>query len=96
MLPGIVKAMNIRPLGARVVVLPLDESNVTAGGLYKPETSKEKSTRGKVVAVGPKVEDIVDGDEVLFTKYAGTELEVHNEKCVVLNMDDIIGVLEAD
>ena len=86
--------MKVRPLGARVVVLPLEASNKTEGGLYKPETAKEKPTRGKAVAVGPKVDDIKEGDEVLYTKYAGTELMVNNETCVVLNMEDIIGVLE--
>lgn len=101
---GNVKIMKLRPLGSRVVVLPIPESNKTEGGLFKPETAKERPTRGKVVAVGPgsvgedgvrATPDVSEGDEVLFSKYAGTEIVVNNEECRVLDENDIIGVVEA-
>lgn len=95
--------MNIRPLQDRVIVKRLNEEEKTAGGLFIPDTAKEKPVQGKVVAVGAgrrtdKGElvklDVKKGDLVLFGKYAGTEIKLDGDEHLVLREDDILGVLE--
>jgi len=95
--------MNIRPLQDRVIVKRLSEEEKTAGGLFIPDTAKEKPVQGKIVAVGTgrrtdKGEvlklDVKKGDIVLFGKYAGTEVKLDGEEHLVLREDDILGVLE--
>ena len=97
-------AIKIRPLEDRVVVKPLEAEEKTAGGIVLPDTAKEKPQRGKVLAVGPgKLLDTGKrdrarrrrvGDEVLFGKYSGTDVEVDGEKFEILREIDILGVLE--
>ena len=94
----------MRPIGDRVLVQPLAPPKKTEGGLHIPENAKEKQTRGKVVAVGPGVmkngkrvpPDVSEGDTVLYGKYTGNEIQLHNEDFVILNSADIIGVIEDD
>jgi chaperonin GroES len=95
--------MNIRPLQDRVILKRLEEEKMTASGLYIPETAKEKPQRGEIVAAGPgkrsedgKVSplDVKVGDQVLFSKYAGTEVKVDGEEYLIMREDDIVGVVE--
>ncbi|OGO91633.1 MAG: co-chaperone GroES [Coxiella sp. RIFCSPHIGHO2_12_FULL_44_14] len=95
--------MNIRPLHDRVVVRRLEEERTSAGGIVIPDTAAEKPSRGKVIAVGPgKLLDngevrplaVKVGQEILFGKYAGTEVKVASEEYVVMREDDIMGVIE--
>lgn len=94
--------MNLKPLNDRVLVKRLESEEKTAGGLYIPDTAKEKPSKGVVVAVGPgktaddgkRVEMAVKaGDEVLFNKYAGTEVKLDGVDHLVLREDDILAVI---
>ena len=91
--------MQLKPLDDRVVVQPLDAEETTAGGIVLPDTAKEKPQRGKVVAVGPgrlldsgeRCEIALSiGDEVLFGKYGGTEIEVEGDEVKILRESDIL------
>lgn len=92
---------SIKPLGDRVVVKPQDAEETTAGGLYIPDTAKEKPMRGTVVAVGPgKVENgtkvdmtVTEGDTVLYGKYAGTEINIGDDDVLIMRESDILGVV---
>lgn len=95
--------MKIRPLNDRVIVMRLDEEEKTAGGIIIPDTAKEKPQEGKVVAVGPGKQDdagkrvamdVKEGDRILFSKYAGTEIKIDGEEHVFMKEDDILGILE--
>jgi chaperonin GroES len=96
--------VNLRPLGDRVVVEPLDESEVTASGIVIPDTAKEKPQRGKVLAVGPGARDkdgnvipldVNVGDVVLFAKYAGTEFKLTGGRnLLVMRESDLFAVVE--
>jgi chaperonin GroES len=91
--------MKLKPLDDRVVVRPLEAEERTAGGIVLPDAAKEKPQRGKVVAVGPgRMLDsgervaigVVVGDEVLFGKYGGTDIEVEGEEVKILRESDIL------
>jgi chaperonin GroES len=91
--------IKLRPLDDRVVVQPLEAEEVTAGGIVLPDTAKEKPQRGKVVAVGAgKLLDsgargelsVSVGDEVIFGKYGGSEVEVNGEEYKILRETDIL------
>lgn len=91
--------MNLKPLDDRVVVKPLSAEETTKGGIVLPDTAKEKPQRGKVLAVGPgRLLDngerhplaVSKGDEVLFSKYGGTEIEVDGEEVKILRESDIL------
>ncbi len=95
--------MKIRPLADRVVVERIEEEEVKKGGIIIPDTAKEKPQKGKVVAVGPgrKTEDgkvipmdVKEGDVVIFSKYAGTEVEIDDKKYLIMREDEILGVIE--
>lgn len=87
----------IRPLADRVVVEPRPAETKTAGGLYIPDTAKEKPQQGTVVAVGPGKKDepmeVAVGDIVLYGKYAGTEVSVEGKDYLVMKQSDILAVL---
>lgn len=87
----------IRPLADRVVVEPRPAETKTAGGLYIPDTAKEKPQQGTVVAVGPGKKDepmeVSVGDIVLYGKYAGTEVSVDGKDYLVMKQSDILAVL---
>ncbi|MCP9454532.1 MAG: co-chaperone GroES [Nitrospira sp.] len=85
-------AKGFQPLGERVFVTYTEEMERTAGGIYVPDTAKEKPQRGIVQAVGKKVENVKVGDHVLFDKYAGTKLRLDDEECLILKEEDILGV----
>jgi chaperonin GroES len=91
--------MKLNPLDDRVVVEPMDAEETTAGGIVLPDAAREKPQRGKVVAVGPgRLLDsgervkigVVVGDEVLFGKYGGTEIEVEGRDVKILRESDIL------
>lgn len=95
--------MNLRPLQDRIIVKRVEEETKTAGGLFIPETAKEKPQRGEIVAAGngKKTEDgkvlpldVKVGDVVLFGKYAGTEVKVDGNDYLMMREDDILAVVE--
>ncbi len=93
--------MNLKPLSDRVLVKRLEAEEMTAGGLYIPDTAKEKPSRGEIVAVGPgKVENgntismtVAVGNVVLFNKYAGTEIKIDGTDFLVMREDDILAII---
>ncbi|HEX8212127.1 MAG TPA: co-chaperone GroES [Longimicrobium sp.] len=93
--------MKVKPLADRVVVKALEDTEQMRGGLYIPDTAKEKPQQGEVVAVGPgKVEDgarvemeLKVGDKVLYGKYSGTEVTVENEQYLILRESDVLAVV---
>jgi chaperonin GroES len=94
----------IEPLDDRVVVKPLEQEGKTAGGIFLPETAKEKPQQGKVIATGPgKVLEngeraaltVKKGDLVLFAKYGGTEVEVEGEELLIMRESDLLAVIES-
>lgn len=88
--------MTIKPLSDRVLVLPNAAEEKTAGGLFIPDTAKEKPLMGKVVAVGPGTTDIKmevkEGDTVLYGKYAGTEINVDGTDYLIMKQSDILAI----
>ena len=91
--------MDLKPLGDRVIVSVLDEEEVTYSGIVLPDTAKEKPQRGKVLAVGPGARDengehiamdLEEGDEIIFSKYGGTEIKVGTEEYLILRESDIL------
>jgi len=95
-------AMNLKPLADRLVVEPSEQEEMTASGIYVPETAKEKPQEGKVVAVGPGRRDeagqriameVAEGDRVLYAKYAGTEVKLKDKKYLILKESDILAIL---
>ena len=89
--------MNIQPLGDRVLVLPAPAEE-KIGGIIIPDTAKEKPLRGKIVAAGngTKDEEIIlkEGDQVLYGKYAGTELEFDGEKYLMMRQSDVLAIIK--
>ncbi|MEW6580477.1 MAG: co-chaperone GroES [Chloroflexota bacterium] len=85
--------MNIEPLGARVLVLPLEGESQTPGGVLLPETAKEKPQQGTIEAIGNSDEmetDLKVGDRVLFPKYTGTEIKFEGKTYLLMNEDDVL------
>ena len=91
--------MNLKPLGDRVIVKAVEEEETTASGIVLPDTAKEKPQRGKVLAVGDgKIGDdnervpldVSEGDEVLYSKYGGTEINIEGEDLLVLRESDVL------
>lgn len=98
-------SINLRPLGDRVVIEPLEQEETFAGGqLVLPETAKEKPQQGKVLAVGAGRKDetgkripmdVEEGQTVLFAKYAGTEVKLAEQKLLILKESDILAIVES-
>jgi len=95
--------MSLRPLQDRILVKRVEEETKTAGGLFIPETAKEKPQRGEIVAAGngKKTEDgkvlpldVKVGDKVLFGKYSGTEIKVDGEEYLIMREEDILAIVE--
>ncbi len=95
--------MKIRPLQDRILVKRIEEEETTKGGIIIPDTAKEKPQEGKVVAVGKgkitddgKLQklDVKKGDRVLFSKYAGTEVNIEDEEHLIIREDDVLGICE--
>jgi chaperonin GroES len=85
-------AKGFQPLGDRVFITYTEEMERTAGGIYVPETAKEKPQRGTVQAVGKDVKQLKVGDQVLFDKYSGSKLRVDDEDCLILKEEDVLGI----
>jgi chaperonin GroES len=90
-----VNHMAFRPLHARVLVNPEKGADRTPGGLYIPENGKEKPQIAKVIAIGPDAKHVAVGDRILFGKYTGEKVVVEEEDMIVLQEEDILGVVEA-
>jgi len=96
-------ALNLKPLGNRVVIEPIEQEEVTAGGIVLPETAKEKPQQGVILAIGPGARDedgkriamdVAVGDKVLYAKYSGTEVKVEGKKLLILREEDILAIIE--
>lgn len=96
-------AINLKPLGNRVVVEPMESEEVTPGGIVLPETAKEKPQKGTVLSIGPGDRDengkripmdVTVGDTVLFAKYSGTEIKVEGKKLLILRENDLLAIVE--
>ena len=96
-------ANEVKPLADRVVVMPLDEAEQMRGGLYIPDTAKEKPSQGEVIAVGPgkKLDngtvqevDLSVGDKVLFGQYAGSTVKLDGEELLIMSESEIFGVVD--
>ena len=94
--------MNLKPLGDRLIVEPVEQEEMTASGIVLPETAKEKPMQGKVLAAGPgarkddgaRVEmDVSVGDTVLYAKYAGTEVKIDDSKYLILKESDVLAIV---
>jgi len=95
--------MKIRPLQDRILVKRVDEEEKTKGGIIIPDSAKEKPQEGKVVAAGngkvldngdTQPLDVKKGDRILFSKYAGTEVNLEGEEHLIIREDDVLGILE--
>jgi chaperonin GroES len=95
--------MNLKPLGDRVVVLPIEQSDQTTSGLFLPQSAKEKPQQGKVVATGPGSRkkdgdrtplDIEMDDTVLFIKYAGTTIKLEGQEYLILKESEVLAIVE--
>ena len=95
-------ALKLKPLADRLVVEPTEQEEMTASGIYVPETAKEKPQKGKVVAVGPGRKDddgkripmdVAEGDRVLYARYGGTEVKLEDKKYLILKESDILAIL---
>jgi chaperonin GroES len=95
--------LTFKPLGGRVLVEPIEQEEVTAGGIVLPETAKEKPQQGKILAAGPGDRDeegkripmdVKVGDTVLFAKYSGSEVKMDGKKLLIMRESDLLGILE--
>ena len=91
--------MKLKPLGDRLIVKAVEEEETTASGIVLPDTAKEKPQRGRVLAVGPGSRndkgdivpmDVAEGDEVIFSKYGGTEIKVETDEVLILRESDVL------
>jgi chaperonin GroES len=97
--------MNLQPLGDRLIVEVLEEEETTASGIVLPDTAKEKPQRGRVLAVGPGPRDedgnfvpmdLADGDEIIFSKYGGTEIKLGTDEYLILRESDVLAKVVGD
>ena len=90
--------MSIKPLGDRVLIEPAPAETKTVGGIIIPDTAKEKTLQGTIVAVGSGTKDeemvLKEGDIVLYGKYAGTELEHEGKKFLIMRQNDVVAILK--
>lgn len=97
-------ALNLKPLGNHLVVEPLEQEDVTSGGIFLPETAKEKPQKGTVLAAGPGERDdegkripmdVKVDDVILYAKYSGTEIKLDNRKLLILRETDVLAIVES-
>ena len=98
-------SLNLRPLGDRVVVKPLEREEVTKSGIVLPDTAREKPQQGEVLAVGPGrvldtgervTPDVKQGERVLFAKYSGTEFKLDQDELLILRESDILAIVSSN
>ena len=96
-------ALNLKPLGDRLIIEPIEQEEVTPSGIILPETAKEKPQQGKVLAVGPGgrkengeriAMEVKVKDTVLFAKYAGTEVKIADKKYLILRESDVLAIVD--
>lgn len=92
--------MNIKPLGERVVIKKVEKENVTASGIVLPDSAQEESNIAEVVAISPELEnneeinlELKVGDRVIYSKYAGTQVEIDKEEVIVIKYDDLLAII---
>ncbi|MDY0116269.1 MAG: co-chaperone GroES [Sulfurimonadaceae bacterium] len=85
--------MNFKPLGKRVLVKRVEEENVTSSGIIIPDNAKEKPSKGEVVAVSSEVTELACGNNIVFGKYSGNEISLDGTKYLVIDTDDIFGII---
>ncbi len=97
-------SLDLKPLGSRVLVEPVEENEVTAGGIVLPDTAKEKPQKGLILSIGPGDRDedgehipmdVKVGDTVLFQKYGGTEIKVEGKKLLILRESDLLAIVSS-
>jgi chaperonin GroES len=97
--------MNLQPLGDRLIVEVLEEEETTVSGIVLPDTAKEKPQRGRVLAVGPGARDedgnhipmdLEEGDEIIFSKYGGTEIKLGADEVLILRETDVLAKVVGD
>ena len=102
MTTAIKSAAQIKPMSDRIVIRPTQQEETTKGGIFLPDTAKERPQEGEVVAVGPgrylnngkRVEmELKAGDKVIYSKYAGTEIQVEDEELLVLGYNDVLAMI---
>ncbi len=86
--------MNFQPLGKRVLIERVEEAKTTASGIYIPDSAKEKPSQGKVLAVSKEVADVAVNDTVVFGKYSGNELSLEGTTYLVIEVDDLLGIVK--
>ncbi|GAB4408374.1 MAG: co-chaperone GroES [Anaerolineae bacterium] len=95
--------MNLKPLGDRLIVEPIEQEEMTTSGIVLPETAKEKPMQGKVLAVGPGarkedgsriVMDVSIGDTILYARYAGIEVKLENKKYLIFKETDVLAIVQ--
>lgn len=96
-------ALSLKPLGDRVVVEPIEQEEVTTGGIVLPESAKEKPQQGNILAAGPGGRDedgkripmdVKVGDKVLYAKYSGTEFKIDNKELLILRESDLLAIVD--
>jgi len=95
-------AVNIKPLGDRVVIKPANKEEISAAGVILPDTAKEKPQKGTIIAVGPgkildngqrQIPEVSEGQTVLYAKYAGTEVKIEGEEYLILSEKDVLAIV---
>ena len=86
--------MKFKPLKDRVFVKYSEEAEKTAGGIYIPESAKEKPQKGVIEAVGSEVKEIKVGDVILFDKYSGSKINIENNEYLIIKEEDILGIIQ--
>jgi chaperonin GroES len=86
--------MKFKPLKDRVFVKYSEEAEKTAGGIYIPESAKEKPQKGVIEAVGSEVKEIKVGDVILFDKYSGSKINIDNNEYLIIKEEDILGIVQ--
>ena len=86
--------MKFKPLKDRVFVKYSEEAEKTAGGIYIPESAKEKPQKGVIEAVGSEVKEIKVGDTILFDKYSGSKINIDNNEYLIIKEEDILGIIQ--
>lgn len=86
--------MKLKPLKDRVFISYTEETEKTPGGIYVPDTAKEKPQKGKVEAVGTEVKEVKVGNTVLFDKYSGSRVKVNEQEHLIIKEEDILGIVE--
>ena len=87
--------MKLRPIGERALVKPVEQEEKTASGIVLPETAKDKPQTARIIAIGDLEDgEVSEGDLVIFAKYSGTQITLDGEDYLILDADDLLGIVE--